>query len=137
MTGRIIQGTILGVVLALVFNWLAYLFGQSRGVSYLVLEGGGADPTAVSLGMILLAGSISIIIGAVILWVLGRFTDNPLTIFLWISAIVLLVSLFPVYQASLGMGTFAILGITHIITAVAGILGLAIFFQRCDDCVKA
>ncbi len=136
MTGRIIQGTLLGVVLALVFNGLVYAYGQSRGVSFLVQQGAGAEPMAVSFLMVAIMGSILIILGAILLWALSRFTDNPLMVFLWIAAIVLLISLIGPYQMALGIGSFFSLGLIHVITAIAGILGLAIFFQRCEECVK-
>ena len=133
MTGRIIQGTILGIVLAAVFNFLLYQYGASRGVSYLVKQSGAA-PQAVSLGMIIGLGSLMIIIAGLVLWLLSRVSDNPLMVFLWIAAIVAIISLIFPYQRALGMGSFATLGLIQIITAGAATLGLAIFFQRCPDC---
>lgn len=135
MTGRIVQGTILGIVLAIVFNWLVYAYGQSRSVSFLVQQPNSTAPQTISLGMIIIASIITIIIGAIILWALSRFTDNALMIFLWLAAIVALISLVGPYQMALGIGSFATLGLMHIITATAAATGLAIFFQRCENCI--
>lgn len=136
MTGRLIQGTILGIVLAIVFNGLVYWFGQSRGVSFMVQQPNNASPETVSMGMIIIVVIATIIVGALILWGLSQFTATPLMIFLWLAAIVTLLSLFPVYQAALGIGTFTSLGLMHIITAGAASLGLALFFQSCETCTS-
>lgn len=134
MTGRIVQGTVLGIVLAVLLNWLVYWFGTSRNVGFMVMQPNAPAPETVTLTQIIIVSIVLTIVGGVLLWILDRFTGDPLMIFLWIAAIVSIVSLIGPYSMAVGRGTFTSLGLMHIITASAAALGLAIFFQRCDTC---
>lgn len=134
MTGRIVQGTFLGIALAVILNWIVYFISSTRGVGFLVQQPISPDPQPVTLFSILIVSIISIAAGGLALWILDRVTANPLAVFLWLTAVVGLISIIFLYQSALGLGSFASLGLMHIVTATAAALGLTIFFQRCETC---
>lgn len=133
MTGRLVRGTILAIVLALILNLIIYFFGQSLNVSFLT-QMGGNGLREVGIGPIVIVTLLTTILGAVLLWLLDRFAQDPLYLFLWIAAAVALLSLIPLYLGARGVGTFFSLGLMHIATAGAAMAGLTLFFQRCEDC---
>lgn len=134
MSGRLVQGTILSIVLALLLNGLVYWFGQSRGVSYLIQQPNSPSPEVVTYGMVIIVTVVTTLFGGLLLWLLSQFAARPLMIFLWAAAIVGLLSLIGPFGTALGVGSMTALGLMHIITAGTAALGLAIFFQQCENC---
>lgn len=132
MTNRIVQGTILALVLALVLNFLIYFLSRNLGVTHLAKMGDSV--TTVGAGNIIFATLVAIIGAAAVLWLLGRFSGNPLYTFLWVAAIVALLSLLLPYTQAIGLGSFASLGLMHVATALAATAGLALFLHRCENC---
>lgn len=134
MENDIVKGTTLAVVLALVLNLLLFLIGNRLGVSYLAQQPGAAGWQPVGLGMVVAASVVTAVAAGIGLWLLTRFMDNPLTVFMWIAGILALLSLFMPYTMTRDTGTFATLGLMHVGSGLAIVFSLVNYFQRRTAC---
>lgn len=134
MDNDILKGTTLAVVLALVLNWLIYVVGNSLGVSFLAQQPNTATWQPVSLGMVAMASVVTAVAAGIGLWLLARFMDNPLTLFMWIAGILALLSLIGPYTMTRDTGTFTALGLMHVASGLAILFSLVNYFQRRTAC---
>lgn len=133
MTYNIRNGTILALLIALVLNIIVFFIGRNiLNVPFTVTE----NPGIVTIVPIIIMTAITTIGAGIVLWLLQRATPNFVRIFLWLAAILGLLSLIPVYAAALGRPSFFSLGLMHVITAASAVYGL-LYFSDCDDCEAA
>ena len=124
------NGTFLAIVVALILNLLVYFVGRSLlDVPFTVAQ----DPSVVTLMPIIIVTIITTIGAGLVAWLLQRTTDNFVRIFLWLAAILALLSLIPVYSMAIGRPSFFSLGLMHVITAASAVYGL-LYFSSCDNC---
>ena len=134
MRNNIVKGTMLAVVLAVVLNLIIYVVGNSRGVSYLAQQPGMAGWQPVGLGMVVIASLVTAVAAGIVLWLLARFMENPLNLFMWLAGILALLSLIMPYTMTRDTGTFATLGLMHVGSGLAIVYALVNYFQRCQTC---
>lgn len=123
--------TIAAIVIAVVGNAILYFIGNA------VIDGGltavppgEIDPSPLPLFVIAIATAVPAIIGAIVFVLLNRF-NRPVTIFRVIAVIVTVLSFIPVIQLpdTVSVGSKVILGLTHIVAALA-ITGILTTFGR-------
>lgn len=134
MRSNVVRGTSLAVVLAVVLNLIIYVVGSSRGVSFLTQPPGAADWQPVSLGMVVVVSVVTAVTAGLVLWLLARFIDNPLNLFMWLAGILALLSLIMPYTMTRSTGTFAALGLMHVGSGLAIVYALVNHFQHCQTC---
>lgn len=134
MGNDILKGTVLAVALALVLNVLIYVVGNSLGVSFLAQPPNAAGWQPVSMGMVVVASVVTAVAAGIGLWLLARFMDNPLTLFMWIAGILALLSLISPYTMTRDTGTFATLGLMHVASGLAIVFSLVNYFQHRTAC---
>lgn len=127
------NGTLLALVVALVLNLLVYFIGRSLlDVPFTVSQ----NPNVVTFIPIIIVTIITTIGAGLVAWLLQRATNNFVQIFLWVAAILALLSLLGPYSMAVGRPSFFSLGLMHIITAAAAVYGL-LYFSSCDNCEEA
>lgn len=131
MGSTLVRGTILGLVLALLLNFLIFFSGNQLGVPFQVTQ---PTPQTITAMPIIIATLVPAIAAGILLWLLTKATQQPATPFLWIAIIVALLSLIPVYTGTRDIGSFAMLGLMHVASALAIAFSLVIFYQRCEAC---
>lgn len=134
MRSNVVRGTSLAVVLAVVLNLIIYVVGSSRGVSFLTQPPGAADWQPVSMGMVVVVSVGTAVAAGLVLWLLARFMDSPLNLFMWLAGILALLSLIMPYTMTRSTGTFAALGLMHVGSGLAIVYALVNHFQRCQTC---
>ena len=133
MTYNIRNGTILALVLALLLNLIVFFIGRSfLNVPFTVSQ----FPDPIGIVQIIVMTLASTLGAGIVLWVLQNSQPNFVQIFLWLAAILALISLIPVYTMAIGRGSFFSLGFMHVITASSVVYGL-LYFSNCDDCDDA
>lgn len=133
MVYNIRNGTLLAIAIALTLNLLVYFIGRGLlNVPFTVAQ----DPNVVTLVPIIIATIIAMAGAGLVAWLLQRASDNFVQIFLWLAAILALLSLIPVYSMAVGRPSFFSLGLMHVITAASAVYGL-LYFSSCDDCEDA
>ncbi|MGB1250232.1 MAG: DUF6069 family protein [Candidatus Promineifilaceae bacterium] len=133
MTYDIRNGTLLAIVLSLVLNLIVFFVGQlGLNVPFTV----DSPLSPVSILPIVIATLVTIIGAGIVLWALQNSMGNFVRIFLWLAAIIGLLSLIPVYLLTFDKASFFSLGLMHVFTASAAVYGL-LYFSQCDDCEEA
>lgn len=133
MSYDIRNGTLLAVAIALLLNVLVFLIGR---FGFNVTPSVAQDPSPVSLIAVILITLITTISAGLIFWLLQRSSASFVQIFLWLAAIVALLSLYPVYTLAIGQASFFSLGLMHVFTAASAVYGL-LYFSRCENCEEA
>lgn len=134
MRNKVVTGTILAAVLAVVLNLIIYVVGNSQGVSYLTQQPGTAVWQPVGMGMVIVASLVTAVAAGIGLWLLARFMNNPLNLFMWLAGILALLSLIMPFTMARDTGTFTALGLMHVGSALAIVYALVNYFQRCPTC---
>lgn len=127
------NGTLLALAVALILNLLVYFIGRVLlSVPFTVAQ----DPNVVTLVPIIVATIVTTAGAGLVAWLLQRVSSNFVQIFLWVAAILALLSLIPVYTMAIGRPSFFSLGLMHVITVGSAVYGL-LYFSSCDDCEEA
>lgn len=116
MTKHIFTGAIYALIITILGNVLIYWLGAQAGASYALIPGTAATED-VTLMMVVIASLVSAVGASLIAWLLFRFTHHAATIFLWLTLIVGLLSLIPVYQSAYQTSTLIALGLMHVLSA--------------------
>jgi hypothetical protein len=120
----LIVGLVAGLV-AGIANLVVYFISRALGAPFLVPLG---DPTSTPVDLpiiaVVVASTIPGLVAGLLYWALGRFTGNATRIFLIISAVVALVSLFPPMTLPIDLGTRLSLSLMHLVAAPIIALGL-------------
>lgn len=114
--GNIVRNTIIGMIIAMIFNLIVWAIMNAANVTHSVTTQGGMDVGAMNVIIGTLVGSILAAIGYMIF---RSFLDR--TALLIVGAIVTILSLYSPLTSALdgGYGTYVSLGIMHIITFAA------------------
>lgn len=134
MDNDIVKGTILAVVLAVALNLIVYVVGNSLGVSFLAQQPNTVEWQPVSGGMVATVSVVTAVAAGIGLWLLARFMDNPLNIFMWTAGILALLSLIMPYTMTRDTAAFATLGLMHVGSGLAIVFALVNYFQRRPTC---
>ncbi len=134
MGNDIFKGTILAVVLAVVLNLIIYVVGNSLGVSFLTQPPGAANWQTVNGGMVVGASVVTAVAAGIGLWLLARFSNNLLNLFMWLAGILALLSLIMPYTMTRDTATFAALGLMHVGSGLAIVFALVNYFQHSQTC---
>lgn len=134
MGNDIFKGTILAVVLAVVLNLIIYVVGNSLGVSFLAQPPGAADWQTVNGAMVVGASVVTAVAAGIGLWLLARFSNNPLNLFMWLAGILALLSLIMPYTMTRDTATFAALGLMHVGSGLAIVFALVNYYQHRQTC---
>ena len=118
----IIRGGLIGAVIALVLN-LALFYVMSALDVTLNLVNDPPYPVVTVLPVVVL--TLLAAIGATaILWLLDRFTNRPILIFLWVALVVGLLSFIPSFLKTATRPAFIGLGLLHVGAAIGIIWGI-------------
>lgn len=118
-TGNLWRAALLGGVLAAVANIVVLLIANALGLTLDVPLGPNATETA-PMGVlpVILASFLPALGAAGLLALLARFTRRPITIFLGVSALFLLLSFGPLLGTPVVVSTKVVLGLMHLVAAV-------------------
>lgn len=123
--GKLLTAGLIAGVAAAVINTLLYLIGSSvLGIQFLAPTPPTNEIGPIPAPAFAFSSLIPALAAALLLWVLGRFTKRPLSIFQLVAGIFLLFSFFPIatMPAAIPGATRVMLGLMHIV-AGASIIG--------------
>jgi Family of unknown function (DUF6069) len=120
----LLVGLVAGLV-AGIANLVVYFVSRALGAPFLVPLG---DPTSTPVDLpifaVVMACVMPGLIAGLVYWALGRFTRNATRIFLILSAVIAVVSLFPPMSLPIDLGTRLSLSLMHLVAAPIIALGL-------------
>jgi len=128
-TGRLLQGALIGIVVALVLNLLLYflvpaIFGYTLEAP---LGGPGSEIGPLPVYMVVVATVVPAIVAALLMMLLNRLVARPVRLFRIIAGVVLLLSLAGPLPLPIALGARLTLVAMHVITAAAITYGLTVW----------
>lgn len=129
MDKHILRGSLVAIILALLLNAVIFVVAnaiapESRFFDSLI---------ELQLTNVLLYSLVSVVVAAVALWLLARFSETPGNAFLWLLLIVFLLSLLLPYTRAINTWTFAAWGLMHVVVAWSVGYGLILFERPYEE----
>ena len=116
---------VITALIAAIVNVVIYFIGNSLVQPLQVVMGGATAPVQLPLFAVVIFSVVPLLGAMVLLWLLGRFTARPFTIFTLIAVIFLLISFIPdLTMAGVSDLNKAILVLMHTVAGLTSILGL-------------
>ncbi len=129
MDKNLLRGSLLAIGLVLVLNTAIFYVAKA-----ITPESRFFDSLLdLQLTNALLYSVVAVVVAAVVLWLLARFSESPSNLFLWLLLIIFLLSLILPYTRALNTWTFAAWGLMHVVVAWSIGYGLILFERPLDQ----
>ncbi len=126
--GKLLPVGLASIALAVVANVAFYFLADALGwMSREVQVGNPENPGAITAGPVAIFTALLCLLGLGVYALLGRFTRKPLTIFLWIAVVVLVLQILPTLTVGAPMAMVVALNIMHVIAGVIVVIGFTRF----------
>jgi hypothetical protein len=128
----ILQGVVLGAVLAAIVNVIIFAIGN-KGAHVQVIATRGQAPVDLSVGRVIGACVFSIVLGGIGLLIIRRIRPNGFTLWASIAAIVAVVTISGPMSQKIATDSKVTLSIMHLVTGVAAIFAQAAMTRGGND----